>query len=91
MTEANDNLSDIRRAEQAQAMTLAHWMARKAIKAQWQARCSSPGSTYIQRMPCGLPAFISLGIPNSSTFVRNHPKLRTLAEREARNRKGIRA
>jgi hypothetical protein len=38
MTEANDNLSDIRRAEQAQAMTLAHWMARKVIKAQWQAQ-----------------------------------------------------
>src|SRR5205823_6368990 len=34
MAEATDSLPDIHRS--AQAMALAHWMAQKAIKAQWQ-------------------------------------------------------
>jgi hypothetical protein len=91
MVEASESLPDIRQS--AQAMTLPHWLARKAIKAKWQAQ--GLRVQYIEAREITIAARTYLEehpelIDQAAEIVRNHPKLRTLAEREARTRKGIR-
>jgi hypothetical protein len=90
MAEAAHRLSPLALDFPPITLTLARWLASKAVKARWAAfglkvhhieasELARAARTYLSEHP-------EL-IEQAAETVRNHPKFRTLAEREQRQRK----
>jgi hypothetical protein len=75
------------------AMILARYYAKQAVKADWRKQGLKPQYIEPYELAKAAKSYLSEHpelIEQAAETVRNHPKLRTLAEREERQRKGNR-
>jgi hypothetical protein len=88
---ATNNLSPIPLpAITPEVVTLARWMARKAVKAEWLKAGLRIWDYEASDLTKAAKAYLSEHpdlVEQAAETVRNDPRLRTLAERQARQRK----